>query len=281
MELKEVKRKHFRFPLYADVASLKLKTKKNTRVIFEGDDFITNHVNDRPVIQKEKAAVVSSYDNDHVYKSEVSSNAKVPKITVDSSNNEAMKINRPSSKHFAKLQDVSGKSVGVPIKKQPFYRVQDSTVLKNRNLSKDINAKKTDSQRDYISELQRENSKTIKQQYSGDVDRFRSRMKKTLNPLSKRQEKSFFTKDELLSSMHKNSESFILFDDKKTSANLQNKQNLQQVPATKAVVNRNLKNKNQAKTKDKQARVLNRGLAGIFAEESKGIDKVRNKFFTD
>jgi hypothetical protein len=281
MKLKEVKRKHFRFPLYADVASLKLKTKRSTRVIFEGDDFITNHVNDRPIIQKEKAAVVSSYDNDHVYKSKVSSNAKVPKITVDSSNNEAMKINCPSSKRFAKLQDVSGKSVGVPIKKQPFYRAQDSTFLKNRNLSKDITAKKTNSQRDYVSELQRENSKTIKQQYSGDVDRFRSRMKKIPSSLSKKQEKSTFTKDELLSSMHKNSESFILFDDEKTSANLQNKQNLQQASATKAVINRNLKNKNHTKTKDKQARVLDRGLAGIFAEESKGIDKVRNKFFTD
>jgi len=266
MELKEVRRKHFRFPLYDDIVSLRLKTKKSTRVIFEGDDFITNHVNDRPTVQKAKSAIVDSYDNDHVYKSKISSNIGIPKINIDSLNNETMKINRPASRHFAKLQDVSSRSMGVPIKKQPLYHDQEQAILKNKDLSKDVVAKKMDSQRDYVSELQRESSKTIKQQYSGDVDRFRSRMKKIPNPLNTKINKSSFTKDDLLSSMHKNSESFILFDDERASSTTQKSS-----PMISA----------KTKAKDKQARVLDRGLAGIFAEESKGIDKVKNKFFTD
>jgi hypothetical protein len=258
MELKEVRRKYFRFPLYDDIASLKLKTRKNTRIIFEGDDFITNHVNNQSTVQKAKSAIVDSYDNNHLYKSKVSSNVVVPKITVGSSNNEAMKINPPASKRFAKLQNVSSRSVGVPIKKQSLYHAQEQVILKNNDLSKDVVARKK--------ELQREGSKTIKQQYSGDVNRFRSRMKKMPSSLSKRREKSNFTKDELLFSMHKNLESFILFDDEKTSSAVQESSSM--ISA-------------KTKAKDKQARVLNRGLAGIFAEESKGMDKVRNKFFTD
>jgi hypothetical protein len=230
MKLKEGKRKFFRFPIYDDIDGLKLKAKKSCRIIFEGDDFITNHIHDRPTSSKEESAIVDSYDTDHVYKNKVSSSTKMPKITVNSSNNEVMKINRPTSKRFTKTQDVSSRNMS----KQPLCHAKKYTSFQNRNLEKNIVTKKKEFRHNYSQELQRENS--------------------------------MFTKNELLSSMHKDLESFILFDDKKPCKNLQEENLLLSI---------------KAKTKDKQARVLNRGLAGIFAEESKGINKVKNKFFTD
>ncbi|MDR1521480.1 MAG: hypothetical protein LBS28_01255 [Streptococcaceae bacterium] len=299
MRLKKGKRKSFRFPIYDDIESLKLKVQKSHRIIFEGDDFITNHIHDRPNLPKEKSATVDSYDTDHVYKNKVSSDTRTPQITINSSNNEAMKINRPTSKRFTKAQYVSSKDMN----KQPLYHAKKYTAFQNKNWGKDIVAKKKEARRDYISELQYKNSRTTKEQSFRDNDRFFSRMKKTPASLSIKHEKSIFTKDELLSSMRKDLGSFILFDDEKLPLNLKSEQKMQSELGTKSAVNRKknepiLKDKSQTETfstmqgkksiisikekaKDRQSRVLDRGLAGIFEEESKGIDKVKNKFFSD
>jgi hypothetical protein len=273
MKLKEGKRKYFHFPIYNDLASLKLKVRKNNRIIFAGDDFITNHINDQVSTRKGKVTAINSDDIDHVCTNNVSSNAQTSKLTIESSNNEAIKVTRPTSKQIINVQKIDRKSINLPIKKRAFHHKESFT----KNLEKDIAAKEREFRRDYLSELQRESSKTLKQQYSGNIDRFRSRMKKTPVLLSKKHEKSMFTKDELLHSMHKDLKSFILFAEGKLSTKLNSEQKMRRSLTTKPAVSQR---KSGSALNDKQPRVLDRGLAGIFAEESKGIDKVKDKFFT-
>ncbi|MDR3156951.1 MAG: hypothetical protein LBT69_03455 [Lactobacillales bacterium] len=266
------RRKYFRFPAYSDREGVKLSAKKSGRIIFAGDDFLTNYVRGRSGEKRQRIPNISEYDTENLYTNEKSSDVqRMPRINVNS----LTPINRGNTSRMAKYHSQK-KSINVRGSQHLSKDEQDfQSNKKVDELSPFIDKKKN---RDYELELHKEGTKTIKQQYSGDVDRFRSRLKQT-PPLKKKVKYSSVEKNDLLNVMKKDMSRFLLFEENNQSTALQRKDK-QKVEKNKSLVNSpSLSSLKSSEKRDN--RVLYRGLAGVLEEESKGIEKVRDHFFKE
>lgn len=225
-----ISRRKFRFPVIDDDEFVTRHDEEEARVIFPENDFLTSYIGgDRPAPQQIRGNQRFA-GFDQVPRAEEKKAEKPLDINILTNKTVEFDEERElyNEKKFMKMGNIKGKQEKTPnddVRKRPMtsespkYKTEQKIEApklrafeKKRMKEHAQNPEQRVSQ--YRREIEKERHQTLKQQYSGGLNRFRPRADKNLPPQMKREEvsESAFTKSELVDSMKKSADSMLLFE---------------------------------------------------------------------
>jgi hypothetical protein len=212
----DVQRKHFRFPAFSDDEGVKISEEHQERVIFAGDDFLTRHTHDS-ISNQYESEYIEQFDGQDDYQNEVEepNSYKAPSMDDELKRYDEVRNKPDFSRPLAAIEQANG----VTIRRHPILR------------SKEVNHGPA-TRKNPRSAIDNENL-TLRQQYSGGMNRFRSKSEDIPAQKIVQVPKPRFTKDELLTSMIKPQDSYLLLDnlDKFENVTAEKKKEGWQAPA--------------------------------------------------
>ncbi|MDR0922022.1 MAG: hypothetical protein LBM95_06555 [Lactobacillales bacterium] len=199
MSTNEIQRRHFRFPAFNDEEGVKINPSKE-RVILGDDELLTRYTEDNVTAPRPKERTMDHFDDENTVKAPAMEREKSAHgVTLDEER-KFYEAKKELPNHLSpKLPKEENK--GIPIKRHPVIYSESPKEMPRRSSR-------------YGLEVNNKRPLSLKQQYSGGVSRFRSRADETPPPRTRLVPKPRFTRDELVTSMAKKKDSYLLLDEK-------------------------------------------------------------------